>query len=179
MPVRDILLLGNPLLLEECPPVKQSELELAIDTGRDLHDTMMAFRAKHGWGRAIAAPQIGVMKRVIYMHVDKPWLIINPVATNPSSELMEIWDDCMSFPDLLVRLHRHCSFDMTYRDEHWAEQVVHVDALLSELLQHEMDHLDGTLAVSRAIDGSSFALQSQRQLLTGGSFANKVASGSG
>lgn len=113
------------------------------------------------------------MKRIVYMHVEKPWLIINPVTANPSPELMAIWDDCMSFPDLLVRLNRHCSFDMTYRDEHWAEHTIHVDGLLSELLQHEIDHLDGTLAVSRAIDGTSFALQSQRQLLTGASFANQ------
>jgi peptide deformylase len=68
---------------------------------------------------------------------------------------------------------------MTYRDEHWAEHTIQVDGLLSELLQHEIDHLDGILAVSRAIDGSSFALQSQRQLLTGGSFANKVAANAG
>jgi peptide deformylase len=140
---------------------------------------MMAFRAKHGWGRGIAAPQIGVMKRIVYLHVEEPWLIINPIMANASSELMEVWDDCMSFPDLLVRLHRHRSLDLTYRDEQWAEHTIHVDGLISELLQHEMDHLDGTLAVSRAIDASSFALQSQRQLLTGGVFANSAAAGVG
>jgi peptide deformylase len=179
MPVRDILLLGNPLLFQECSPVRQSELTLAIETGQDLHDTMMDFRATHGWGRAIAAPQIGVMKRIVYMHVEKPWLILNPVMAHPSSELLEVWDDCMSFPDLLVRLNRHCSFEMTYRDAQWTEHTLHVEGFLSELLQHEIDHLDGTLAVSRAIDGSSFALQSQRQLLPGGAFANKASANVG
>jgi peptide deformylase len=174
MAVRDILLLGNPLLLKECPPVSRLELESAIETGRDLHDTMMAFRARHGWGRAIAAPQIGVMKRIVYVHVDRPWLVINPVVKNPSADSIEIWDDCMSLPDLLVRLRRHRSFDLTYRDEQWTERTVNLDGILSELLQHEIDHLDGILTVSRAIDGSSFALQSQRQLLAGGSFANGV-----
>jgi peptide deformylase len=134
---------------------------------------MMDFRARHGWGRAIAAPQIGVLQRIIYLHVDHPWLIINPLISAASAEMMEIWDDCMSFPDLLVRLERHRSFTLTYRDEQWAEHTQPIQGLLSELLQHEIDHLDGVLAVARAIDGASFALQSQRHLLSGAAFANQ------
>jgi peptide deformylase len=179
MAAREILQLGNPLLLATCSPVSEPELAAAIDTGRDLHDTMMGFRARHGWGRAIAAPQIAIMRRIIYLHVDQPWLIINPVMANSSTERMEIWDDCMSFPDLLVRLHRHRSFDLIYRDERWEERTVHIDGVLSELLQHEIDHLDGILAVARAVDGSSFALQGQRGLLTGGAFANAAAATAG
>ena len=92
---------------------------------------------------------------------------------------MEIWDDCMSFLDLLVRVRRHCSFDMTYRDDQGAERTVHIEGLLSELLQHEIGHLDGILTVSRAVDGTAFALQTQRHLLTGGSFANQFATNAG
>jgi peptide deformylase len=172
MAVRDILLLGNPLLNQRSERVQKAELSAAIAAGRDLHDTLMDFRARHGWGRAIAAPQIGVLKRIIYLHVERPWLIINPRLVGMSKETMELWDDCMSFPDLLVRVRRRCSFTLAYVDEQWVEQTLAVQGVLSELLQHEIDHLDGVLAVSRAIDGTSFALRSQRHLLKGAVFAN-------
>jgi peptide deformylase len=173
MPIRDILQLGNPALNRNCAPVKRAELSAAIATGRDLHDTLLDFRARHGWGRAIAAPQIGVLKRIVYLLVEGPFLIFNPVITSPSRKTMEIWDDCMSFPDLLVRVRRHCSFVMTFRDENWAEHSQQIEGQTSELLQHEIDHVDGVLAVSRAINGASFALQSERHLLMGAAFANK------
>ncbi len=172
MPVQDILLLGNPLLNQPSRPVQQSELSVAMAVARDLHDTMMSFRARRGWGRAIAAPQIGVLRRMVYLHIDRPWLIINPTITEASERMIELWDDCMSFPDLLVRVKRHLHFTLTYRDEQWAEHTLRIEGELSELLQHEIDHLDGVLAVSRAIDGASFALRSQRHLLTGAAFAN-------
>jgi peptide deformylase len=176
--VREILLLGNPLLNQRCDPVAEGELPAAIRVGRDLHDTLMQFRSAHGWGRAIAAPQIGVLKRIVYLNLDKPWLLINPMMADLSNELLEVWDDCMSFPDLLVRVKRHTSFTLHYRAEHWAEENLHIQGVLSELLQHEIDHLDGVLAVARAIDGASFALQSQRDLLRGGAFANSPGTGS-
>jgi peptide deformylase len=163
--IREILLLGNPRLHLRAEPLEKPELGAALEAGKDLLDTLMDFRARHGWGRGIAAPQIGVLKRMVYLNVDKPWLLINPVMQTPSPELLEIWDDCMSFPDLLVRVKRHLSFTLVYRDEQWTEQTMRIDGPLSELLQHELDHLDGVLAVARAIDGTSFALQSQRHLL--------------
>jgi peptide deformylase len=172
MAIREILLLGNPLLNQQCESVQQRELPAAVEVGHDLHDTLLGFRLGHGWGRAIAAPQIGVLKRVVYLNIDKPWLLINPVMTELSDDLMELWDDCMSFPDLLVRVKRHVSFTLHYHNENWVEQALHISDVLSELLQHEIDHLDGVLAVARAIDGASFALQSQRHLLQNTSFAN-------
>lgn len=176
MAVREILLLGNPQLHLRAAPVKKSELSNALVIGKDLRDTMMDFRKRHGWGRAIAAPQIGVLKRLLYLHVDKPWLIINPTVEAANPEMIELWDDCMSFPDLLVRVRRHAAFDLRWRNEQWEEQTRHIEGVLSELLQHEIDHLDGVLAVARAIDGASFALQSQRSLLRGASFANPSGS---
>ncbi len=90
-----------------------------------------------------------------------------------SPELIEIWDDCLSFPDPLVRVKRHSSFTMRWRDETWSEQSLRIEGVLSELLQHELDHLDGVPAVARAVDGASFALQSQRHCVTGAPFANQ------
>lgn len=163
MAVREILLLGNPKLYEACETVKQSEIESLESVIQDLHDTMMDFRRKYKAGRAIAAPQIGVMKRLVYMHIDKPIVFFNPHFENQSSEMMEVWDDCMSFPELLVKVKRHASCEIVYQDQHWQEQRMSLEGDLSELLQHEVDHLDGVLAISRAIDSSSFCLRSQQR----------------
>ncbi len=163
MPVREILLLGNPGLLEKSAPVGPAELDAAGLIGEDLRDSMRAFRSRYGWGRAIAAPQIGEHRQIVFMDVDGPHLLINPVITEPSSETIELWDDCMSFPDLLVKVRRYRSCRVTYRDEMWREQSIAAAGALSELLQHEIDHLHGILATMRAVDGSAFSLRSQRQ----------------
>lgn len=165
MAVREILLLGNPKLFEMCEPVQETQLEQITPIIQDLHDTLMAFREKYNAGRAIAAPQIGAMKRVVYMHIEEPVVFINPVLDLKSTEMMELWDDCMSFPELLVKVHRHQRCRITYRNENWEEHSMELEGDLSELLQHEVDHLDGILAVQRAIDDKSFALRSQRHLL--------------
>ena len=160
--VRDILLLGNPRLYEVSEAVKEAELASVKPVVTDLHDTMMAFRRRWGAGRAVAAPQIGVMKRVVYMHVGEPVVFINPHFENLSDAILTVWDDCMSFPDLLVKVQRHQSCRVVYRDMKWQPQSMELNGDLSELLQHEVDHLDGVLAVSKAIDETSFALRSQQ-----------------
>ncbi|MFW9886219.1 MAG: peptide deformylase [Candidatus Thorarchaeota archaeon] len=161
MTIKDILLLGNPTLYTVSKPVDKEELSEVESISQDLHDTMMEFRRKYGAGRAIAAPQIGMMKRIIYMHIDKPHVFINPVLEDLSKEMIEVWDDCMSFPDLLVRVVRHKSCTFRYRDINWVMQTMNLEDSLSELIQHEYDHLDGILAVSRAIDSKSFAVPGQ------------------
>lgn len=166
MPVRDILLLGNPKLYEVSESVKREELDEFMNVVIDLHDTLMDFKERYGAGRAIAAPQIGVMKRIIYMFIEEPVVFINPEVTQKSSEMMVVWDDCMCFPELLVKVARHKTCKVTYHDIKWVEHQMWVKDDLSELLQHEHDHLDGVLAVSRATDPHAFALKSQRNLLS-------------
>ena len=165
MAIRKILLLGDPRLYEKSEPVAQDELTELQSVVTDLHDTMSDFRERYGAGRAIAAPQIGVFKRLIYMHIDRPVIIINPALSDLSEEMIELWDDCMSFPDLLVKVRRHKSCTIRFRDLDWQEQTLSLTDDISELLQHEYDHLDGVLAVQRAIDDKSFALRSERGLL--------------
>ena len=161
MAMKEILLLGNPRLYEVSEPVSESDVDDLQGVIADLHDTMIGFKEKYGRGRAIAAPQIAVMKRLVYMHIDKPLVFFNPVLDQKSEQMMELWDDCMSFPELLVRVRRHRSCRVTFRDENWTERHMKLEGDLSELLQHEVDHLDGMLAVQRAIDGRSFALARQ------------------
>jgi len=163
MALREILSLGNSMLYEVSAPIERNELPHVRSTVRDLHDTLMEFRRRRGVGRAIAAPQIGVMKRLIYMHIDQPVVFINPAVENRNPEMIEVWDDCMCFPDLLVKVRRHRTCMIRYLDLDWNGKSMALRDSLSELVQHECDHLDGVLAVSRAIDGRSFMLRSQKE----------------
>ena len=165
MAVREILLLGNPKLHEVSAPVLPEELGDLRSLVEDMRDTLFDFRSRHGVGRAIAAPQIGVHKRLVYLHIDRPVVFVNPVIADKSAERIELWDDCLSFPDLLVKVRRYRSCRVVFRDPEWREQTLTVADSLSELLQHECDHLDGVLATARAVDQRAFALKSQLQFL--------------
>ena len=154
--LNDMLLLGDARLYETCAPITQDELPLVTNWVADLHQVMQEIRAKYHFGRAIAAPQLGIMKRLVYMNIDKPVIFINPILTDLSEDMFEIWDDCMSFPNLLVKLKRHKSLVINYLDENWQPQSWAMEDDLAELLQHECDHLDGVLCTMRAIDHQSF-----------------------
>ena len=152
----DLLLLGDPRLYQNCQPVLREELPLVGEWVAGLNNVMNEIRAKYNFGRAIAAPQLGIMKRLVYMNIDKPVVFINPTLTDLSDDLFELWDDCMSFPNLLVKVKRHQSLTINYLDENWKPQSRHMQGDLSELLQHEYDHLNGLLCTMRAVDEKAF-----------------------
>ncbi len=156
---RTILLLGDPALYEVSEPVTEEELPQLRGVVEDLHDTLMAFRRKYHAGRAIAAPQIGVRKRLLYMCIDHPVVFLNPMLEPLGTETMEVMDDCMSFPGLLVKVQRARRCRIRYRDMDWNQQEMILEGDLSELLQHEYDHLDGILATMRAMDSRSYFLK--------------------
>ncbi len=169
MGVRDILLLGNPLLHQPCAVVQPDEFPALRAVADDLHDTLLHFRATNGVGRGIAAPQIGVLQRLVVLDLQQGRVdLVNPGFVALSAETFAIWDDCMSFPNLLVRVLRHCQCTVQYQDLTGVSHTWCVEQEdIAELLQHELDHLDGVLALSRAIDAKSFALRSQAALLPG------------
>ncbi len=154
--INDLLLLGDPRLYQVCEPVQQNELPLMKEWVSDMHQVMQEIRERYHFGRAIAAPQLGIMKRLIYMNIDKPVVFINPELHDLSEEKFELWDDCMSFPNLLVRVSRHRSLTIKYLDENWQPQQWEMEDSLSELLQHEYDHLEGILCTMRAVDEKAF-----------------------
>jgi peptide deformylase len=118
----------------------------------DLRETLYDFRERNGFGRGIAASQIGVTERVIFVHIDQPYALVNPVIMKQSRKLMTLWDDCFSFPDLSVKVKRHLSIEVQYQDVEGRKQTLRAEDGLSELLQHEIDHINGILAIDRAID---------------------------
>lgn len=151
--------MGNPKLYQISSPVAKRELSQLSPVIQDLHDTLLAFRNQFHAGRAIAAPQIGIHKRIVYMYINQPTVFINPVLKLIGDEEIEVMDDCMSFPNLLVKVRRHKKSRILYRDMKWNEQEMVLEGDLSELLQHEYDHLDGILATMRAIDDHSFYMK--------------------
>lgn len=157
--VKDILLLGNPKLYEVSKEIVKSDMDEIKAVVQDLHDTLFDFKKKYNAGRAIAAPQIGVQKRLLYMFIDKPAVFINPKLSFNDDETMAVLDDCMSFPNLLVNVKRRKRCRIDYIDMDWKECHMDLEGDLSELIQHEYDHLDGILATMRAIDNKSFIIK--------------------
>ena len=158
--MKTLLLLGDPRLYETCEPVLKTELPLVAGWVADLDNVMKEIRPKYNFGRAIAAPQLGIMKRLIYMNIDRPVVFINSELCDLSEDMFELWDDCMSFPNLLVKVKRHRSLTIKYLDENWRPQVWEMENDLSELLQHEYDHLNGMLCIMRAVDEKAFKWRS-------------------
>jgi peptide deformylase len=154
--IHDILKLGDPRLYEVCEPVLETDLDQVQNWTQQLHEAMEDIRRVYGFGRGIAAPQLGIMKRMFYLNLDKPYIILNPELNNLSEDQFELWDDCMSFPNLLVKVKRHQSLTLAYRDENWKQQKWEVSDAISELVQHEFDHLNGVLCTMRAMNAKSF-----------------------
>lgn len=153
----EVLLLGDPGLREVCRPVDDvGDAEFRCNRDR-LQATLEAFRREHGFGRAISAPQIGIGQRFIAVNLgDRPFTMINPEITWCSPETFTMWDDCMSFPSLLVRVRRHRAISVLYLDDEGDTRVMdRLDQATSELLQHEIDHLNGILAVDHALDADA------------------------
>jgi len=147
MAVKEILLIGNPLLREKSQNVAtfDSSLKRLVS---DLKDTLTDFQQRKKIGRAIAAPQTGVFQKVIYIHIaSRSFALINPEITWKSDETFEVWDSCFSFDvAFFVKTERFKSITVKYQNEKgkMIEEFFQDD--LSELMQHEIDHLYGILA---------------------------------
>jgi peptide deformylase len=156
-----VFLLGDPRLRIRSEEVVDFGDPAFAAAHASLAATLVDFRKRHGFGRAISAPQIGVTQRFVAVNLGEPFFVVNPVITFASEETFTMWDDCMSFPDLLVRVQRRRTISVRYRDENGSERVWdRIDLAASELLQHEIDHLDGVLAVDRALPGNSLLMKS-------------------
>jgi peptide deformylase len=164
VPNRSILQLGNPILRQKCAPVEDFSSPQLQSLIRDLDDTLAQFRRIHNFGRGIAAPQIGELTRVIFIRMVPSGFcgsLLNPRIVWQSSERKEIWDSCFSFPDLVVKVSRAAEIKIEYQDETAMTATIEASGDLSELLQHEIDHLDGILAIDRALSSHSFMTRSE------------------
>jgi peptide deformylase len=156
MAVRTILRLGDPGLREVAKRVEDPTTPKIRGLVEDLADTLAFWRETTGYGRGIAAPQIGASLRVIFLRLpeEEPWPLVNPEITERSDERIVVWDACLSFLSIFMQVRRDREITVRYQDlsGDWREIRASEERNLSELLQHEIDHLDGILAVDRIAD---------------------------
>lgn len=164
MAVREIRKLGDPVLRRPAAPVDPDqiggpEIQQLID---DLIETMYA---AHGAG--LAAPQIGVSLRVAVAHSrpsprypykpDHPMTVfVNPTLTVIGGEVEDIYEGCLSVPDLRGVVPRPMHVKVSALDREGRPFVVEGRGLLAGTIQHELDHLDGLLFLDRVRDPATF-----------------------
>jgi peptide deformylase len=156
MAIRTVLQLGDPGLREIATRVQDPAAPQIRTLIEDLSDTLAYWKSTTGYGRAIAAPQIGTAVRVIVLQLPgaEPWPFVNPEITERSEEKIVVWDACLSFLSIFMQVERNREITVRYQDLHgkWHQIQAGEGRNLSELLQHEIDHLDGILAVDRITD---------------------------
>lgn len=142
MTVRPIRNYGDPVLRTPTDPI------LVIDDSvralvRDLLDTT-AMEGRAG----VAAPQIGVSRRAFSWNIDgRIGYVLNPVLESVSGELEDIEEGCLSVPGLWFPTPRYPHARVVGTDLDGKEVVIEGDGLTAQMLQHETDHLDGTVYV--------------------------------
>lgn len=145
MAVRTILQVGNDLLYEKSRPVAPKEMGPLL---LDLKDTLEDFMKRKSLGRGISAPQIGILKQAIYIIEDGEHIsLINPKIIARSPEKMMVWDSCFCYDvDIFVLIERNRDVTVQYLDANGELKTGDFTGPLSELLQHEVDHLNGVLS---------------------------------
>lgn len=147
MPLLTILEAPHPILKAKAAPVTRIDASL-----RRLMDDMLEtmYRAP---GIGLAAPQVGLTKRIIVVDLAKvdeerrPMRIINPEITWRSEEEDVAEEGCLSLPEQFAEVRRPKAVRMGYLDETGAMREVEAEGLFARCLQHEVDHLNGVLFV--------------------------------
>lgn len=165
MAIRKVLRLGDPLLRKESKDVLEDEIREKEFKKllRDMFDTM-----KHENGIGLAAPQVGVLKKLVVVGEEsdsnedkiemKQHILINPIIT-PLSEPEEgkgFWEGCLSVPGMRGYVERPGKIKIEWYDEKWNFHSKEIEGFQAIVYQHEVDHLYGTLYVDRLKDSRLF-----------------------
>jgi peptide deformylase len=136
------------------PALKRVATPVAVVDGtiRHLMDGMLKamYRAP---GIGLAAPQVGVSKRVVVIDLSKdgeapaPLRLVNPELLWHSDDLVPMEEGCLSLPEQFAEVRRPSAVRVGYLDENGSAQEIAADAMLARCLQHEIDHLNGILFV--------------------------------
>jgi len=147
MAILPIIVAPDPRLKIKCKPVDRVDAEIA----RLMDDMLETMHEAPGIG--LAAPQVGVDKRVIVLDVARrdeapnPIRMANPELVAASETLVGHDEGCLSLPEHYAEVIRPARVAVRYLDEHDRRQEIEADGLLAVCVQHEMDHLDGILFV--------------------------------
>ena len=147
MAVRDIIKLPDKRLRLVSEPVKTIDAEVRR-LAEDMLETMYAAP-----GIGLAAPQVGVLKRVIVLDIDReevktgPLFMANPEVIEASEEDVSYEEGCLSVPDHYSEVVRPAKVTVRYLDRDGKQQDMKCEGLLATCVQHEIDHLDGILFI--------------------------------
>ena len=144
MAIREVRTIGDDILGKVCKPVKQADARL-MELLEDMFETMYETN-----GVGIAAPQIGVLKRVVCMDVGdgNQYVMINPEIIELSGEQTGM-EGCLSVPGKRGQVTRANYAKVKAFNENMEEIIIEGEGLLARCIQHECDHLDGILYVSK------------------------------
>ncbi|RAK06515.1 peptide deformylase [Halanaerobium saccharolyticum] len=159
---REVLMIGNPKLREESANITNFD-NLLKEVVQDLKDTLSYLQKEKNIGRALAAPQISYLKKAIYYNSNGEEIVmVNPKIIWKSEEMFDVWDSCFSFEvAFFVKIKRYKKIKVRYQNEDGKEVVQQFDDDLSELFQHEIDHLYGKLATDYLIDSENIIMRSE------------------
>jgi peptide deformylase len=154
--------MGEPLLWQKSLPVESFDTPELAELLQDMRDTMA-----HLNGAGLAAPQIGVLLRVVifgvhanprYPDVDEvpDTVLINPVITPLANDMEEGWEGCLSVPGMRGWVPRYTKLKYSGNDEKGKRFVREVSGFHARVVQHECDHLDGVLYPMRIRDFTKF-----------------------
>ena len=146
MATRKIVTLPNPILREKCRVVDKFDENLStlID---DMIETM--FKAN---GVGLAAPQVGILKRVAVVCVDGETIfeLVNPVIVKQSGSVVGP-EGCLSVPGRQGEVARPERITVEAQDRHGKKKVYKLSGFIAVAFCHEIDHLDGTIYIDKAI----------------------------
>ncbi|MBR1777369.1 MAG: peptide deformylase [Alphaproteobacteria bacterium] len=147
MALLKILEVPNPLLKKKSAPI----IEVTEDLRRLMNDMLDTMYDAPGVG--LAAPQVGILKRIVVIDVTRenepkhPYKMVNPVII-AHSETTGVHDEgCLSVPEQYAPVERFETVTVEYTDENGTKQTLSADGLLAICIQHELEHLDGTLFI--------------------------------
>jgi peptide deformylase len=147
MAVLSILKIPDPVLRKKAKPVERVDAEL-----RRLMDDMLATMYEAP-GIGLAAPQVGVLRRLIVMDPAKdeapksPIVMVNPEILERSEEMRVHDEGCLSIPDFTAEIERPAKTRVSYIDPQGKKQEAELEGIWSTLVQHEIDHLNGVLFI--------------------------------
>jgi peptide deformylase len=160
--VRPTVLVGNPALRSPCSSVAKVRAAGTRRIAQDLQDTLEDWNQRAGYGRGIAAPQIGEPIRMIHLRFGDHPILVNPRITTVSEETWMAWEGCLSFSlAFFCQARRYVSVDYEFETLDGKLRQSRATGALAHLLQHEIDHLDGRLAVDRMEDVSTMCVRSE------------------
>ncbi|MET3898765.1 peptide deformylase [Devosia sp. UYZn731] len=147
MAIRPILVLPDARLRAVADPIEAVDDDIKA-LAKDMLDTMY-----DAPGIGLAAPQIGVMKRIVVMDLAKegekpePMVLINPEITKFSDVVQTTEEGCLSIPELYYDVERPDAVTVKYTDLDGNEVIKDAEGKLAVCIQHELDHLDGVLYI--------------------------------